>query len=117
MRSSSEGLLGLTRAFIAAGAGSVVASTWPVDDAATARLMTCFYEAIATGDADPIAALAGAKRAMLAEARQPTGSRKHRKGSSQFPLPPAHPYFWAGFGIHGISALVRVGRGTNPDFA
>ncbi len=103
--SSAEGLLGLTRSFAEAGAGSVVASTWPVDDAATARLMTHFYKAIATGEADPVAALAGAKRAMLAEARKPAGSQERRSGSSQSPLPPAHPYYWAGFGIHGISAL------------
>ncbi len=63
------------------------------------------------------AALADAKRAMLAEARQATGSNKHPKGSSESPLPPAHPYFWAGFGIHGIAVLKPRGgdRGCAGD--
>ena len=120
-RSAAEGLLGLTRAFAQAGAGSVVASTWPVDDEATAKLMTHLYEAIATGAADPISALAEAKRAMLAEARRRAGSLEHRKGSSKFPLPPAHPHYWAGFGIHGIAAMggpvsIEIGllRGGGP---
>ena len=57
----------------------------------------------------PISALASAKRAMLAEARQSTGSIKQRNGRSKFPLPRAHPYYWAGFGIHGISAMEGAG--------
>jgi CHAT domain-containing protein/tetratricopeptide (TPR) repeat protein len=39
----SEGLTGLTRGFMYAGAGRVVASLWKVDDAATAELMKRFY--------------------------------------------------------------------------
>ena len=39
-----EGLLGLQRAFQEAGVGSVVASLWSVDDAATRALMERFYE-------------------------------------------------------------------------
>lgn len=38
-----EGVTGLTRGFIHAGAGRVVASLWKVDDAATAELMKRFY--------------------------------------------------------------------------
>ena len=42
-QSSGEGLLGLQRAFQVAGARTVVASLWQVDDAATRDLMTRFY--------------------------------------------------------------------------
>ena len=40
-----EGVLGLTYGFLANGAGAVVASLWPVEDASTARLMSEFYKA------------------------------------------------------------------------
>ncbi len=40
---AGEGLLGLQRAFAAAGCRSVVSSLWSVDDAATAVLMRRFY--------------------------------------------------------------------------
>jgi CHAT domain-containing protein len=47
-----EGVLGLTYGFLANGAGSVVASLWPVEDATTARFMNEFYRAYrATGRA------------------------------------------------------------------
>ena len=39
-----EGLVGLTRAFMYAGAARVVVSLWSVNDKATADLMTMFYE-------------------------------------------------------------------------
>ena len=44
-----EGLLGLTRAFHLAGADSVVASLWRVDDASTAALMEGFYDHLLKG--------------------------------------------------------------------
>jgi CHAT domain-containing protein/tetratricopeptide (TPR) repeat protein len=40
-----EGVLGLTYGFLANGAGSVIASLWPVEDATTARFMREFYRA------------------------------------------------------------------------
>lgn len=70
--------VGLTRAFLHAGAGQVVGTLWPVDDWATAGLMERFYERSAPV-ADPTKALAEAQRALLTA--------------------PAtrHPFFWAGF--------------------
>jgi CHAT domain-containing protein len=70
--------VGLTRAFLHAGAKHVVATLWPVDDWATAALMERFYEGYAS-DAEPARALAAAQRALLAT---PTTS---------------HPFYWAGF--------------------
>jgi CHAT domain-containing protein len=70
--------IGLTRAFLHAGAASVVATLWPVDDWATAALMEQFYT-VSDAPANPAGALAGAQRAILAA---PTT---------------AHPFYWAGF--------------------
>jgi CHAT domain-containing protein len=41
-----EGVVGLTRSFLAAGARGVVASLWPVSDESTATLMSEFYSAL-----------------------------------------------------------------------
>ena len=77
-----EGLLGLSRAFMYAGADEVVASLWQVSDSATATLMEMFYENYAqTGDA--AMALATAKRVIQRNPRW------------------RHPYFWAGFVLYG----------------
>ena len=43
---AGEGLVGLSRGFMYAGAPRVVASLWRVDDAATAELMKRFYGGI-----------------------------------------------------------------------
>jgi tetratricopeptide (TPR) repeat protein len=74
--------LGLIRAFLTAGATSVVASQWEVEDEATARLMEAFYEGLRTG-LGKAAALRHAQRLLLAE--------------------PAHhsPFFWAPFVLYG----------------
>lgn len=47
---SGEGLVGLTRAFQYAGARSVLASLWSVDDRRTAQLMKIFYEHLTEGE-------------------------------------------------------------------
>jgi CHAT domain-containing protein len=44
-----EGLVGLTRAFQFAGAHSVLASLWKVDDRSTAELMKGFYRHLKAG--------------------------------------------------------------------
>ncbi len=70
--------VGLTRAFLHAGAERVIATLWPVDDWATAALMERFYEFYGvTGE--PVSALARAQRALRAQRAT------------------AHPFFWAGF--------------------
>jgi CHAT domain-containing protein len=55
-----EGLTGLPRAFISAGARRVVASLWKVDDDATAELMRNFYRHLLKEKMTPSAALRAA---------------------------------------------------------
>jgi CHAT domain-containing protein len=79
-----EGLLGLTRGFMYAGAPRVVVSLWRVDDAATAELMGRFY------------------RHMLGRKRSPAAALRHAK----IEMMEAHgdwraPYFWAGLVLQG----------------
>jgi CHAT domain-containing protein len=46
-RISGDGVVGLARAFLGAGAGSVLVSLWSVPDQPTAELMVAFYRAVA----------------------------------------------------------------------
>jgi CHAT domain-containing protein len=79
-----EGLMGVTRAFMRAGAPRVVASLWPVDDLASARLMMRMYEGmLGTRKLAPAAALRQAQLSML----------RHRRWRA--------PYYWAAFQIQG----------------
>lgn len=52
-----EGLVGLTRGFMYAGAARVMASLWQVNDAATAELMKRFYRRMLQDGMRPAAAL------------------------------------------------------------
>ncbi|WP_199322149.1 CHAT domain-containing tetratricopeptide repeat protein [Leptolyngbya sp. FACHB-321] len=45
-RITGDGVIGLSRAFVAAGVPSVIVSLWAVPDAATAKLMTTFYQTL-----------------------------------------------------------------------
>jgi CHAT domain-containing protein len=78
-----EGLVGLTRGFMYAGAAGVVASLWKVDDEATAELMKYFYAALLQKGLPPAAAF---RDAQLELAKQPRWQS---------------PYYWAGFVIQG----------------
>lgn len=78
-----EGLIGLTRGFMYAGTSRVVSSLWNVDDRASARLMSSFYEAMLKKGLTPAAALRHAQLELLHQPRW------------------AAPHYWAAFGIHG----------------
>ena len=60
----TDGVVGIARAFLAAGASSLGVSLWPVDDRATRELMVQFYRRYLDGD-DAAAAMRGAMRAMI----------------------------------------------------
>jgi CHAT domain-containing protein len=60
---AGEGVLGLRRAFIVAGAKTLVMSLWKVPDLATAFLMDCFYDNLLTRGLDRDLALSQAQRA------------------------------------------------------
>jgi CHAT domain-containing protein len=57
----AEGVLGLQRAFHAAGCPNVVGSLWKVDDEATAALMTQFYHELRKNKRSPLVALCEAQ--------------------------------------------------------
>ncbi|MCI0563012.1 MAG: CHAT domain-containing protein, partial [Nitrososphaera sp.] len=79
-----EGLVGLTRGFMYAGAARVVASLWKVDDKATAELMKRFYKwMLGEERLQPAAALRAAQIEMW----------KTKRWQS--------PYYWAAFVIQG----------------
>jgi CHAT domain-containing protein len=61
---SGEGLVGLSWAFLRAGAHNVIAALWDVSDASTAQLMDRVYEGIEHGQS-PEAALRAAKLSLL----------------------------------------------------
>jgi len=78
-----EGLVGLTRGFMYAGAPRVVASLWKVDDAATAELMKRFYRGMLKDNLRPAAALRTAKIEMW----------KQKRWNA--------PFYWAAFELQG----------------
>lgn len=79
-----EGLVSLTRGFQYAGAASVLATLWDVDDRSTASWMEEFYGALLQRKQSAGAAVTAANRAI--RERRPEW---------------AHPYYWAGFVLQG----------------
>ena len=78
---SAAGLMNLSRAFLAAGSNTVVASLWPVSDAGAVAFMTEFYRGLLQQGLRPDAALASAQMAL---------ANSHQWSA---------PFFWAGFVI------------------
>jgi tetratricopeptide (TPR) repeat protein len=79
-----EGVLGLVRAFMFAGAPRVLASTWRVDDGATQVLMTHFFERLKTGDRPALA---------LRKAQEHVRNAKPKWND---------PYYWAAWVLWGL---------------
>ncbi|HEX8845170.1 MAG TPA: CHAT domain-containing protein [Pyrinomonadaceae bacterium] len=78
-----EGLLGLTRGFMYAGASSVLSSLWKVEDKATAELMKRFYDNMLHKGMTPAAALRAAQNSIRQEPNWQS------------------PYYWAAFTLQG----------------
>ncbi len=83
---AGEGVMGLSRAFLYAGAQSLVVSLWNVNDAATAELMKTFYGNLNRG-------------MHRAEALRQAKLKLMRSGSAAW----RHPYYWAPFVFIGAS--------------
>jgi CHAT domain-containing protein len=81
---SGEGLVGLSWAFLRAGAHNVVAALWEATDASTEQLMDKFYDELDKG-AGPDAALRAAKLSLL------RGGGFH------------NPFYWAPFQLYAGS--------------
>jgi len=86
----AEGPMGLARPFFYAGARSVIASLWPINDKTTVFFMKEFYRNLVEGRSVG-KALQMAKIWML---------------NSTW----SHPFYWAGFILNGDSAVVSMTR-------
>ena len=75
---SGEGVYGLRRALVLAGAQSQVASLWKVADEATKDLMVGYYQRLLKGEG---------RSAALRQAQQSMINSQDR----------SHPYYWAAF--------------------
>lgn len=82
-RLGGEGLVGLTQAFLIAGARSVLAALWSVPDAPTADFMGVFYDRLRRGEEADTAL----RQAQLSRLRLPATSR---------------PSYWAAFALFGM---------------
>lgn len=113
---SGEGILGLQRAFQAAGARALITSLWKVDDAATVVLMEEFYANLWVKKLPKLDALRQAQLTVLRDPervdqkRQFLGAESKKRGLGMLskPLPGggkidnrSHPALWAAFILSG----------------
>ena len=82
---SGEGLVGLSWAFLSAGAHNVIAALWEVSDSSTPQLMDALYDGLSHGQ-DPATALRSAKLKLL------HSNSVYRK-----------PFYWAPFQLYAGS--------------
>ena len=92
---AGDGVYGLRRALVLAGAETQVMSLWPVEGAATATLMKAYYERLARGE--------GRSEAM----RQVQLAMLHTPGRE-------HPYYWAPFIVSGDDRTLED-KAVEPD--
>lgn len=107
--SSGDELIGLTRGFIYAGAPSIVASLWKVNDQSTSEFMNLFYknlkshpksEALRMAQLEMIRGKTG--KGIVRGVGGITGSKEATpKEKTQATVDGSHPYFWAPFILVG----------------
>lgn len=90
---NGEGVMSLARSLQVAGAPSVVASLWQVNDAATSNIMTSFYQELKNSQSKS-SALQIAKLDYLKQ--------------NEFNSLKSHPYFWSPF--------IQIGNGNPIEF-
>lgn len=90
---AGEGVLGLPRLFLGAGARRVLMTHWKVGDRFSLELMPQFYDRFLNQGQSQPRALEEAKRFVLAQA-EPAGGVYYR-----------HPFFWAAFTLYGEPEL------------
>jgi CHAT domain-containing protein/tetratricopeptide (TPR) repeat protein len=92
---AGDELAGLMRAFLSAGAASLILSLWSVEDEATAQLMQSFYQYLTAGEGKG-AALRSAQLAFIRGAWAPGGGAANWQ----------HPFYWAPFFLVGDAGPV-----------
>lgn len=95
-RIKGEGIMSLTRSFIASGAKSVVSTLWYVDDQSSATIISSFYNYLEQGQTKS-QALANAKKSFL----------------NSCPDYQKHPYYWAGIVLTGDNSPLEFSTPIN----
>ena len=91
---AGDDFVGMTRAFLAAGSASVVATLWDVDDQASGTLMKRFYGRL--------------KQSVATESTADSLTRAQRELHASKDL--GHPYYWAPFVV--VGAMTQSNRRT-----
>ncbi|MEZ0368847.1 MAG: CHAT domain-containing protein, partial [Candidatus Sericytochromatia bacterium] len=81
-----EGVVGLTQAFLAAGANQVSVSLWQINDQSSAKLMQALYQPELQASGSYARAMNAVKRRFLA---------------GEFGEAYRHPYYWSPFVVYG----------------
>jgi CHAT domain-containing protein len=112
--SAGEGVYGLKRALVLAGARTQVLSLWKVADNATQALMTNYYGALDGGDR--IEAMRQVQLDMLMGRLTSSGEQSGDRGAVRLGADtdaPAftdwqHPYYWAAFTVSGAGGPIEL---------
>lgn len=88
---NGEGVMSLGRAFMYAGASSVVQTSWEIPDKKSAQLMNSFYQSLSEG-MDKASALQQAKLDYLSSSTKSD----------------CHPFFWASFAAYGDVTPIKL---------